>query len=423
MKSLQLFLDSVTHVKFAPNVKFRAISNSALVTTFAAFSLLCPVTAVAGGKQMKLLSPTTGWTVRGDALYWTQDNGASWADITPVPPGVGRAASKFDNVFFLNAAEGWAITAQAAPAPSPFEDTPSLYSIAHTTNGGTSWTFTPLTYPSAGLEGTTAFPTQLFFIDSLHGWLSITWAGLTHPGRLMATSDGGQTWTWLETSGGSGPIVFATLQDGWQIGNFAQGGLIVTHDGGKNWEQVNPVPPAEAGEAVYPRFQDPPVFKDSRNGHLVVQYIGGPDTPSKLVVYATSDTGRTWRPTKTVSEAEVSGGIISFAIADSSIIVPFAHGAENTKVKTARLDGGLADLGAAYDSVSALDFSDTDVGWMMTTDGLQMTRDGGSTWKNITPGGHRPAFKRTPPVKKINSVGAPRNVAAFQPAAPNAGAQ
>lgn len=77
--------------------------------------------------------------------------------------------------------------------------------------------------------------TSVFFVDEQHGW------AVGHDALILATSDGGQTWTKqfedLEREAPLLDIWFKDLQTGYAIG--AYGALLETSDGGKNWEDVS----------------------------------------------------------------------------------------------------------------------------------------------------------------------------------------
>jgi hypothetical protein len=51
--------------------------------------------------DIKLIATNVGWAERGGRLYWTNDNGANWKDITP--PGDGTIGG----IFFLDGEKGW----------------------------------------------------------------------------------------------------------------------------------------------------------------------------------------------------------------------------------------------------------------------------------------------------------------------------
>jgi photosystem II stability/assembly factor-like uncharacterized protein len=360
---------------------------------------------------MKLLSPNTGWITYNNKLYWTNDGGDHWMDITPAPPGIKpappglpRAGASFSSVFFRDTSEGWVVVSYTeqipVPTPQALGDARTLYTIGHTVDSGTSWTFAPLTYPALPqwLQDTLAGPTDLYFLDSMHGWLDVAFEGNLKPGKLLATEDGGRTWKWVNSPPVSGPIMFLSLQDGWLVSNFGADQLYVTHDGANIWQEIRLSPPPQIEPTSSPRFQSPPFFPDQREGFLVVHYSG---SPSKLVIYSSKDSGKTWQPIKVLTEAQGAEGA-RFAIVDSNIVVSTGSSAGNIGTKSlALLGGGSSDVNASDRGVIALTFGDAANGWALSADGrLLATHDGGATWKDISPS-HAPSLPvKTFPAQK-----------------------
>lgn len=270
--------------------------------------------------QMKLVSQDTGWFVSIGRLLWTSDNGANWKDITPSGPGIPKGA-KLGCVFFLDASEGWVTLSYpepvASPTPQALANRKTLYSIAHTGNGGATWKTRPLTYPalSKSAEETFGGPVSLYFLDSMHGWLDVTFQSMFDPGKLLATGDGGQTWNWVNSPVHSGQLYFHTLEDGWIISNYGARQLYFTHDGAKSWQETRLKAPAELSPTLYPEFLEMPVFQDGQNGYLAVNYYGPGYSSPTLLVYSTKAGGRFWRPLKSLP---VSMGT-RVALADSVV--------------------------------------------------------------------------------------------------------
>lgn len=78
--------------------------------------------------NMKLLAPGVGWAERSGHLYWTEDNGASWKDITPL------FAGELSDIFFLNSDMGWITINHRQPPPGEPQ-----FDLASTTDGGATW--------------------------------------------------------------------------------------------------------------------------------------------------------------------------------------------------------------------------------------------------------------------------------------------
>jgi hypothetical protein len=354
--------------------------------------------------SMKLLALNTGWAAYGNKLYWTYNNGADWTDITPVLPDVRREAIRSVHPpFFRDKSEGWTLVEyqlQQGGSPQTLE---TAYSVAHTVDSGATWSFTELTYPQLPewILDSFAGPGNLFFLDSLHGWLDIAFAGNVKPGKLLATMDGGKSWNWVNSAGFSGPITFATLQDGWQLGYFGIDKLFVTHDGCNTWQEVSLPFPPQIGAAATRRFQGTPIFQDQHKGYLVVQYSGTGGGPSKLVVYSTSDTGNSWHLIKILEQAPEAAGAV-YAIADSVIIVSTGLSSKNVSAASVPLNGGVSAVSASDRGVVALTFAGNSNGWMLTADNkLLATQDEGISWKDVSPPSVAPPLrKETVPLAK-----------------------
>jgi hypothetical protein len=243
-----------------------------------------------------------------------------------------------------------------------------------------------------------AWPASFYFLDALHGWVDIGFEGLLKPGKLLTTEDGGQTWKWVNSPGVSGPITFLSLQDGWLRSDAGADQLFMTRDGCKTWQEVSPAPPPHVGAGMRATFLSTPIFKDQARGFLPVRYSGPAEIQSNLVIYSTTDSGRTWQPIKVLPRAQ-SGS--RFAIGDTAIIVSAGSTAKEARLAAVRLDGGSSDVSPSGRWIVELTFGDKNNGWVLHSErGLLATHDGGATWREIGPS-RRPSVPMTPlPVLK-----------------------
>jgi photosystem II stability/assembly factor-like uncharacterized protein len=163
-------------------------------------------------QDMKLLRPGVGWALQQDRLYWTEDNGKDWADITPI------SAERVGAVYFLDESHGWTVFSRTQGTDAPQDS----IDIASTTNGGESWqisTFASQVLPKPEIIGGIA---SLSFSDLQHGWLVLHLVSSSNFsfGALLRTEDGGNTWEampppcgrYRELSHGPGRL------DGWRAG-------------------------------------------------------------------------------------------------------------------------------------------------------------------------------------------------------------
>jgi photosystem II stability/assembly factor-like uncharacterized protein len=86
-------------------------------------------------RDMHLMTPSTGWVLAGQDIYWTDTGGQSWTKITPPLEGTQR----IDGAYFLDAAHGWALL----HTWQTMTEIPEI-SLALTTDGGKSWSVAPL---------------------------------------------------------------------------------------------------------------------------------------------------------------------------------------------------------------------------------------------------------------------------------------
>jgi hypothetical protein len=163
------------------------------------------------------LSADQGWLVAGNKLYWTNDQGENWQDISPAP---------IQYASFLPSGEGWAISVQN-------EDVPILY---HTSDFGKAWEVVDFPLPLDGAW----YPLQLQFSSPHDGWVVLQrqTSQAFNSAILMKTSDGGRTWRQSELPAVS-TIQFVSPDEGW-MANPTGDGFFHTMDGGKTWQPATP---------------------------------------------------------------------------------------------------------------------------------------------------------------------------------------
>ncbi len=345
---------------------------------------------------MKLLAPGVGWAERSQHVYLTKDGGADWSDITPALDADARLSS----IFFLDPSTGWiAINHYEPPSDEP------RFDLASTTDAGATWSRTtfPLRPKDYGIS--TEFPLRggaetVAFVDPLHGWMNVWFAGQTRntwQGFLLLTSDGGRTWKQAADAPGLSQtqMLLVTPSEGWLFGvNFYDSHhLYVTRDGARSWQEVEPEPAGLADSQV----MGLPTFSDARHGSLQMNGSLGSGQQLRLtmVLMATSDGGRTWKPDRTIANLDdrartqygsptVVGSVWIFAASSSD------HHPVLTRVAAgARIDAG-AEAAAPrplYRDIRHLSFATPADGWVVVDDGgLLATADGGATWTDISPG-------------------------------------
>ncbi len=185
-------------------------------------------------QSFQAVTPTAGWVLLDQRLYWTEDSGAAWANITP--PGMGAAA--LQAAWFVDAKTGWLVAVSGTPPADP------AYQLFTTGDGGLNWQAAPLDLFAPGDPAALAAAVYLELLDARTGWLVVRQAtGSAHDlGTLFRTSDGGQSWMRLTLPLGA-PVHFTSAAEGWTASERGSGEVYVTHDGGRTWA------PAEGGQA------------------------------------------------------------------------------------------------------------------------------------------------------------------------------
>lgn len=308
--------------------------------------------------------------------------------VTPFSPPAGSATSipssqiagqaGITAIVFINPSRGWLARGVTGHGE-----------LLVTDDGGTSWR----------KQYTTEFAPRLIqFMDANNGWLAgcAVPVGLSNDCemQLLATRDGGNTWT----PAASAPLTqakvvaigFVSPQDGWVLGAPAQ--LRSTHDGGTTWESL-PVVGMTAPVSLQ--------RLDANIGWVL----------TKDNVFATRDGGVTWttaeNPCTALQPIVVLPGQMSFADAHVGWIgcdVPIGAGMTAGALYRSS-DGGAtwnlvastpkpseplpAGVGTFPAGVEDLDFLNEQDGWFTcgcARSGVWRTRNGGRDWNFVDVG-------------------------------------
>ena len=384
--------------KFATGLAFLVLS---LLKSDAVFSQAIPranPTPHSSFRQAKLASPRAGWAVvdqpsdqssenaegtTSQHLYWTDDDGQTWREITPNP----MATRNLGNIFFLDGSHGWVLASDALG-----EEEDARFYLYSTADGGRNWRSLLLQRKMFDLRDDYTFPSQVFFSDPKHGWILWHWHMMNSSlDSLLVTSDGGRTWKRLRDPPGGGPFQFISPRDGWMIGGpeVPDGipvpeaeNVWVTHDGGAHWH-VFPVSLPVAADASETYFVDLR-FKNSREGTVVAeQQLSG--RLFRFMSCTTTDAGKSWH----VSRFEAYHATPSFA--GNNIIWSVSDWPE-MKVSLRSGDHVIEPTLPAGPSAKPVlgdvNFVNESNGWASYFDGrpeLVSTKDGGTTLRIITP--------------------------------------
>ncbi len=196
-------------------------------------------------QAMKLLGPGVGWVLQQNHLYWTQNNGRDWNDITP-----GDLRQRVEHVFFLNEREGWAFLHHRSASGEQ-----QSISVASTQDGGVTWKISTIASEEFIVPAGFAGPASIFFLDSQNGWMvfRLTSSSAFSFGLMLKTEDGGITWKELSPPPAAGDIRFATPTHGWMVGGPAGNGIWGTDDGGNSWHK-SIAPGSDINEPCRPTY-------------------------------------------------------------------------------------------------------------------------------------------------------------------------
>jgi len=170
---------------------------------------------------------------------------------------------------------------------------------------------------------------DICFVNDLKGWM------VGKFGVILHTTDGGQSWHEQKSNNSNRlfDVHFINEQTGWIVGSM--GTILHTVDGGKNWVKQG---------WDEDRYYNGVFFVDENHGGIAGEYS---------TLYATVNGGKTWIP-QTCKEIE-------------------PEEPEN-------------DFPPPPPNLYGVYFTSADTGWVTGMDGIIIqTRDGGKTWKRLTP--------------------------------------
>jgi hypothetical protein len=385
-----------------------------------------------------LVSQTAGWALvgeRADApgdsnlcihnrLYWTDDDGQNWRDITPKEASitvVGEPLPFNDprgsyTIFFLDRLHGWMIVDDMVEGG----DSEGLvhFRLLRTEDAGATWHVQPLVRQMVSAQ-TGMLPTGMFFVDASHGWIFWRWATMnSRVNALTATFDGGRTWTTLPEPPGPGPASFISPRDGWMIGgSLGQQGvpatdndqLWSTQDGGLHWTAITLNIPVPADPPATSGFTNL-IFLGNGVG-IVTADVYLSDNEIRHYVCLTHDDGKTWQLTN-------FEGPYGLPLLTGTRVI-WAFLSTPNAPQTIRVDGisiqpKIPDELSLQGALSNLDFFDDAHAWATFSNGpggpglpappleLVSTSDSGRTFRRITPPAARDYSPIPPFIEDLN---------------------
>ena len=372
-------------------------------------------TCYAAVKSAQLVSPGIGWAIavqpsehpadyadcEFEHLYWTEDNGKTWREITPPL----MPAPIIALVFFLDRFHGWMISTDALN-----EGVDNRFYLHSTEDGGKTWRILLMQTPIFSLKDEME-PSHIVFTDTHHGWMFWHWSIMNSMSEsLLATADGGRTWRRLPDPRGPGPVSFISTRDGWMVGasegflgipNYEDDELWATRDGGMHWQALRATLPTPGKDqrAAFSAVK----FNNALEGVALARlmpYTLGPDDVWRAFAYFTHDGGKTWHsspldnPTAHQIDACIVGTHVIWLLSDFQ--------GENVELRNAHhvIKPVFPAEIPSEKHLSSPGFVDDLNGWIIYSDdgprlsvrgqplassGLLSTNDGGKTFQIISP--------------------------------------
>jgi photosystem II stability/assembly factor-like uncharacterized protein len=302
-----------------------------------------------------------------DTIVGSADGGATWQVRHRRSDGDIMTGDLW-GIAFGDVDHGWAVRRSVG--------TPTA-SILATADAGNSWSWQRPRIKGGRLLAVAA-------TDAAHVWAvgyqRMQDNGEQDRGLVLASSDGGATWTRQRLPAGLSPfrVAFADARHGWLLAGRSDHGsgyhVLSTSDGGAHWRVSHSTQLTLTGlDAV---------------GAKECWVVGGGYHPRPGVVIRTSDGGRNWQTKTDVSAEHLLG--VSFPDARHG----WAVGLAGTVVATS--DGGATwsaqDPGGEF-ALEQVSFSDPQHGWaLIGHDALLTTVDGGQSWTVVKPTDEREVF-------------------------------
>jgi len=311
-----------------------------------------------------LVTPSFGWVLTADRLLVTSDGGRTFTDTkAPLPATTVRAAHFTDARHgFVTASAGYALT------------------TARTSDGGRTWTTGTVNGPEYGSLSAAAS-------DAEHGAVLAQTSRMLPSATLLATSDGGASWS--PSPAPAGELGMETGGRIWVAGD----GLSSSTDQGHHWTKTK--------VGIDGSF-DTKAVAPPTGGVLPVTLVTRTDQ-TQVALLTSTDKGRSWTETNRVSVHGKTGpGVrVPVATAGGGPLVVDTAGGHAYRVPAHRASAmatpDLRPAGLPEGAGSVTFAPDGRTGWALAAYGrcakgktgcslyhpLSMTTDGGVTWRQV----------------------------------------
>ncbi|MBK9927896.1 MAG: PQQ-dependent sugar dehydrogenase [Anaerolineales bacterium] len=336
--------------------------------------------------QFELLTPSSGWVLSNEHLFWTLDAAQTWNEIGPAIP----LNAKIQDVYFLDQESGWILWNINNP------DGGSSFTLARTLNHGQNWETLPLDLFDEGDVSAHSEKASIGWFDVQAGWIAVKQATSSNfsLGTLFTTSDGGVTWV-RSTLPVADNISFSESQTGWATGGPAGDQIFRTQDGGVNWLDAKSGIKTDALTVIY----QPYYFNGQ--GILVTTDVG---LKNNLTLYVYDNSIDEWSLVYQVALG-AEPGIIPLSILDPENFLAVISGTKTiVRMKDGEFDT-FENTDGLSSSIVNLDMVSTDIGWAKSVEAdcvtassltdqpasvscssttrLLQTFNGGVTWQTV----------------------------------------
>jgi photosystem II stability/assembly factor-like uncharacterized protein len=300
---------------------------------------------------------------------------------TPLPSEIDAPlidAPSIINIEMMDEVYGWAITEEH---------------IIRTNDGGVTWyNVTPPELTEAG------YSVFAEFFDVSHAWIQIADPNnFPNGGTLHFTSDGGLSWTSVETPFSAGDMEFVDADNGWILADLGVGAgsmavsVFQTNDGGQTWNRTYTNDPnLESAGDTLPlgglKFLIAPL-------NMEIAWVGGVVySPGSVYLFRTDDAGATWFNINLIlpeeaALSEIAVESLHFTSASQGFLV-LRMTSENPKTLIfVTEDGGNTwqPLPETFPRASRLETPSAQEIVFYTGDQFYVTKDAGQTFEVIDP--------------------------------------
>ena len=223
------------------------------------------------------------------------------------------------------------------------------YKFAFSDDGGSTWNDTALNVP----------PVNLFFSDSMNGWIT------SNAGKIIHTIDGGRTWDLIQLNSIKYLTTLQFINDsvGFVLSDYSDS-LFTTNDKGVNWNYYKTNIPSGSDQKIY--------FANALDGWIL---NGRYDT----TIYRTTDGGLNWNSVLLPSQmGGYTGNGISFIDSSNGWL-------SGDSVIMRTIDGGNSWSILSSFAGGNIQFSDSVNGILVNNywNNIYYTADGGVSWTNV----------------------------------------